>query len=166
MICDRADCEAFRSFLLLRPLSIAESLLETAACRILLRGYSMSLHPQEPLYVPEETNRAARAAFPKGSLRLQIADELGSIYADDQFSALFPRRGKHAEAPPCVREVAARIGSEPLGARIVGSVQGVTTRSVQNCTLSCSLAFTRPPGLRVPARRVGSSRRSRARLAC
>ena len=39
------------------------------------------------------------AAFPKGSLCLQIADEPGSIYTDDQFSALFPHRGKHAEAP-------------------------------------------------------------------
>ena len=58
----------------------------------------MSLHPQEPPSVPEETNRVARAAFPKGFLCLQIADKLGSIYSDDQFSALF-RRGKHAEAP-------------------------------------------------------------------
>ena len=59
----------------------------------------MSLHPQEPPSVPEETSRVARAAFPKGSLCLHIADELGSIYTDDQFTALFPRRGKHAEAP-------------------------------------------------------------------
>jgi len=59
----------------------------------------MSLHPQQPPSVPEETNRVARAAFPKGSLCLKIADELGSIYTNDQFSALFPRRGKHAEAP-------------------------------------------------------------------
>jgi len=59
----------------------------------------MSRHPLEPPSVPEETNRAARAAFPKGSLCLHIADELGSIYTDDQFTALFPRRGKHAEAP-------------------------------------------------------------------
>ena len=35
----------------------------------------------------------------KALLCLQIADELGSIYTDDQFTALFPRRGKHAEAP-------------------------------------------------------------------
>src|ERR1700733_6265310 len=59
----------------------------------------MSLHPQEPPSVPEETNRVARAAFPKGSPCLQIADALGSIYTDNPFSALFPRRGKHAEAP-------------------------------------------------------------------
>ena len=59
----------------------------------------MSLHPQEPPSVPEETIRVARAAFPKGSLCLCIADELGSIYTNGQFTALFPRRGKHAEAP-------------------------------------------------------------------
>lgn len=59
----------------------------------------MSLHPREPASVPEETSRVARAAFPKGSLCLHIADELGSIYTDGQFAALFPRRGKHAEAP-------------------------------------------------------------------
>ncbi|GAC1509477.1 MAG: hypothetical protein NVS1B6_16620 [Steroidobacteraceae bacterium] len=46
----------------------------------------MSLHPQVPPSVPEETSRVARAAFPKGSLCLHIADGLGSIYNDDQFT--------------------------------------------------------------------------------
>jgi transposase len=78
---------------------MAESPLEIAAYRILLRGHYMSPHPQEPPSVPEETNRVARAAFPNGLLCLHIADELGSIYTDHQFTALFPRRGKHAEAP-------------------------------------------------------------------
>jgi transposase len=59
----------------------------------------MSLHPQEPPSVPEETSQVARAAFPKGTLCLDIADELGPIYNDSQFAALFPRRGKPAEAP-------------------------------------------------------------------
>src|ERR1700710_849662 len=99
MIRDRVSYGAFRSFFLQRPVGIAESLLEISACRILLRGHLVSLHPQEPPSVPEETSRVARAAFPKGSLCLQIADELGSIYTDGQFTALFPRRGKHAEAP-------------------------------------------------------------------
>jgi transposase len=58
----------------------------------------MSLHPQEPPSIPEETNRVARAAFPNGTLCLHIAGEFGSIYTDDQFTALFPRRGKNAEA--------------------------------------------------------------------
>ena len=59
----------------------------------------MSLHPQEAHSAPEETSRVARAAFPKGSLCLRIADALGTIYYDSQFAALFPRRGQSAEAP-------------------------------------------------------------------
>src|SRR3978361_2174379 len=99
MIRDRVGYESFRSFLFWYLVSIAESLLELAACRILVRGHHMSLHPQEPLSIPDETTRVARAAFPKGPLCLRIADEFGSIYTDGQFTALFPRRGKHAEAP-------------------------------------------------------------------
>ena len=59
----------------------------------------MSLRPQAPPAVPEETRRIARAAFPKGTLCLRIADALGSVYQDSQFAALFPRRGRPAEAP-------------------------------------------------------------------
>ena len=59
----------------------------------------MSLHPQEPPTVPEETRRVARAAFPKGTLCLRLADALGPVYRDGQFAALFPRRGRPAEAP-------------------------------------------------------------------
>jgi transposase len=59
----------------------------------------MSLHPQEPPSAPEETSRVARAAFPKGTLCLHIAEALGAIYKDEQFAALFPRRGQPAEAP-------------------------------------------------------------------
>ena len=59
----------------------------------------MSLRPQAPPAVPEETHRIARAAFPKGTLCLRIADALGSVYQDSQFAALFPRRGRPAEAP-------------------------------------------------------------------
>jgi transposase len=59
----------------------------------------MSLHPQESASTPEETCRVARAAFPKGSLCLCIADVLGTIYQDTQFAALFPRRGQPAKAP-------------------------------------------------------------------
>lgn len=59
----------------------------------------MSLRPQAPPAVPEETRRIARAAFPKGTLCLRIADALGPVYQDNQFAALFPRRGRPAEAP-------------------------------------------------------------------
>src|SRR3954447_18303052 len=59
----------------------------------------MSLHPEDPTSLPEETRRVARAAFPKGTLCLDIADALGPIYQDSQFAGLFPRLGQPAEAP-------------------------------------------------------------------
>jgi transposase len=59
----------------------------------------MSLHPQDPPSIPEETCRVAHAAFPRGTPCLLIADALGAIYKDSQFAELFPRRGQPAEAP-------------------------------------------------------------------
>ena len=59
----------------------------------------MSLRPEDPPTVPDETRRVARAAFPKGTLCLRIADALGPVYQDRQFAALFPRRGQPAAAP-------------------------------------------------------------------
>jgi len=58
---------------------------------------SLPPHPIDP--VPEQTARVARAAFPKGSLAIQVRDELGVIYADEQFAPLFPTRGQPAIAP-------------------------------------------------------------------
>ena len=59
----------------------------------------MSLQPQASYPIPEETQRVARAAFPRGNLYMQVADRLGPIYQDMQFSTLFPSRGQPAEAP-------------------------------------------------------------------
>ena len=59
----------------------------------------MSLRLQPPPSIPEETQRVARAAFPKGTLCLRIADELGPLYRDDQFAELFPTRGQPAASP-------------------------------------------------------------------
>jgi hypothetical protein len=58
----------------------------------------MSMRPQEISPVPEETARVARAANPKGNVYMRMRDELGSIYEDQMFVALFPRRGQPAEA--------------------------------------------------------------------
>lgn len=58
---------------------------------------SLQSHPIDP--VPVETARVARAAFRKGNLYLHIRDELGILYADEQFADLFARRGQPAEAP-------------------------------------------------------------------
>src|SRR5436305_14373439 len=59
----------------------------------------MSLRPQPPHSIPEETQRVAHAAFPKGTLCLRIADELRPLYRDDQFAELFPTRGQPAASP-------------------------------------------------------------------
>src|SRR5437868_3374147 len=59
----------------------------------------MSLSPDADLAIPEETARVARAAFPKSSVYMRMRDELGPIYADHDFAALFPRRGQPAESP-------------------------------------------------------------------
>lgn len=59
----------------------------------------MSL-PTQPLEViPEETTRVARAAFPHSTRFMQMRDALGSIYDHPAFEALYPQRGKPAEAP-------------------------------------------------------------------
>ena len=59
----------------------------------------MSLQPSDPLPIPADTVRVARAAFPKGTALMRVRDELGSIYDDQRFTELFSGRGKPAEAP-------------------------------------------------------------------
>ena len=59
----------------------------------------MSLPPQSSYPVPEETARVAHAAFPTGNLSMRMYDELGALYPDELFTALFPRRGRPAQSP-------------------------------------------------------------------
>src|SRR5919205_1194291 len=59
----------------------------------------MSLSPSQLYSVPTQTQRVARAAFPKGSLCLRLADELGTLFEDQDFSDLFPPQGQPALAP-------------------------------------------------------------------
>ncbi len=59
----------------------------------------MSLHPHPVPAVPEETARVAHAAFPRANVSLRMRDECGAIFADHEFTALFPTRGQPAEAP-------------------------------------------------------------------
>src|SRR5215212_1328194 len=49
--------------------------------------------------IPPETMRVAQAAFPKGHPYLRLADELGSLFTDDTFAALFPPLGQPAYSP-------------------------------------------------------------------
>jgi transposase len=59
----------------------------------------MSLAPEPTLNVPEHTAEIARAAFPRGNRYMQMRDELGTIYRNDQFAGLYPNVGQPAEAP-------------------------------------------------------------------
>jgi transposase len=59
----------------------------------------MSLHPHALAPVPEDTARVARAAFPKGNPSLLLRDTLGTIFQDDDFTALFPLVGQPGLPP-------------------------------------------------------------------
>ncbi|MFE4832512.1 transposase, partial [Streptomyces sp. NPDC056672] len=59
----------------------------------------MSMQPGGPGEIPVETVRVARAAFPKGSLAIRVRDELGFLFTDEEFTDLFPVRGKPAWSP-------------------------------------------------------------------
>ena len=49
----------------------------------------MSLQPQPISAVPEETTRIARAAFPKGNRYPTLRHEIGTLYSDIDFAALY-----------------------------------------------------------------------------
>jgi transposase len=49
--------------------------------------------------MPEMTVQVARAAFPRGNPYLRFRDELGTLYTDEDFAALYPRCGQPAWSP-------------------------------------------------------------------
>lgn len=59
----------------------------------------MSLHPHVIEPVPDETARVAHAAFPTGHPSLTFRDVLGTIFQDEDFTALFPAWGQPALPP-------------------------------------------------------------------
>jgi transposase len=59
----------------------------------------MSLNIMPIPAVPEETARITQAAFPHGTLLVQIRDALGTLDTDEDFADLFPSHGQPAEAP-------------------------------------------------------------------
>src|SRR5438093_6365612 len=59
----------------------------------------MSLRVVPRASIPAETARIAHAAFPKGTLCMQMRDTLGPLYEDASFAALFSSTGQPAAAP-------------------------------------------------------------------
>jgi transposase len=59
----------------------------------------MTLHSRYVPDVPEATVKVAQAAFRKGNPYMQMRDELGTLFTDEQFADLFPNVGQLAESP-------------------------------------------------------------------
>src|SRR5437870_8724672 len=59
----------------------------------------MSLKPEPMSPIPQETVRLAKAVFPEGSPFIKMRDELGTLFQDEMFAALFPKDGRPALAP-------------------------------------------------------------------
>src|SRR6185503_5595806 len=59
----------------------------------------MSLRPEAVEPVPELTARVAKAAFPRGNVYLTMRQELGTLFTDADFAAVYPRRGRPAWTP-------------------------------------------------------------------
>jgi transposase len=59
----------------------------------------MSMHPQVAYLIPDETERVARAVFHVPSPIMRIRDELGMLFSDHAFTALFSALGQSAYSP-------------------------------------------------------------------
>lgn len=59
----------------------------------------MSLYQSHAFEIPEETVQVAKAAFPKGNVYMTMRDELGPLFADEDFAALFAWQGQTGELP-------------------------------------------------------------------
>src|SRR5258708_1077878 len=58
----------------------------------------MTLQPQHEFSIPEETARVARAAYPKGTIYMNIPHALATMYQYQSFPHVFPENGRPAEA--------------------------------------------------------------------
>jgi transposase len=57
------------------------------------------MHPGAIPAVPEQTAKVAKAVFRRGNRYMLMRDELGALYTDLDFVALFAVRGRPAETP-------------------------------------------------------------------
>jgi transposase len=78
----------------------------------------VSMRPRDFSIIPEDTAHVARAAFPQGNRYLTLRDELGVIYEDNLFAALFSAPcGRPAESPGCLALVTVLQFAENLSDR-------------------------------------------------
>jgi transposase len=83
----------------------------------------MSLRPQPFTPIPPETARVAYGAFPRGNVYMRLRDEIGVIYQDEAFAALFSVLGQPTEAPWRLALVTVMQYAEGLSSRQAASDQ-------------------------------------------
>jgi hypothetical protein len=49
--------------------------------------------------IPQEMARVAHAGLPQGNIYMQMRDEVGTLYQDQDFLDLFPTHGQPAQQP-------------------------------------------------------------------
>lgn len=59
----------------------------------------MSLKPESPSSIPEDTARLVRSILPKGNTVTRLCDAFGALFRDEDFADLFPRRGQPTLSP-------------------------------------------------------------------
>ena len=59
----------------------------------------MCLQPERMGEVPIETARIAALAFPRGTVAIRLRDAFAELYRDEDFAALYPKRGQPGLAP-------------------------------------------------------------------
>ena len=59
----------------------------------------MSLQPERIGEIPVGTARIAGLAFPRGTVATRLRDEFAELYRDEDFAALYPKRGQPGLAP-------------------------------------------------------------------
>jgi transposase len=100
----------------------------------------MSLRSGALGLVSEETARVAWAAFPAGCPAMRLRDALGPLFNDDQFSDLFPRRGRPGVSPALLTMVSVLQYCEGLTDR--QAVQAVAGRIDWKYALGLELTDT------------------------
>src|SRR5262249_54376270 len=67
-------------------------------CSYAHQEVTMRPHPG-PYQIPAQTAVVARAAFPKATLAMRLADSLGLFYEEADFAALYSATGRPGEDP-------------------------------------------------------------------
>lgn len=100
----------------------------------------MSLQVEIAFSVPKETARVALAAFPKGNVYMTMRDQLGTLYEDPQFAALFPRRvspprppGGWPWSPSCSSLRTSPTGRPPMPSAAALTGSGYKVHLTETC---------------------------------